>query len=37
MLHVVIFGPTGCGKSTVAASYAQNHKRCVVTLDEIVN
>jgi DNA-binding NtrC family response regulator len=34
--HVIICGPTGCGKTYAARQLSKTHKRCIVNMSELL-
>lgn len=36
-LNIILIGPEKCGKTTVANYLAQEHQRCVVKLDQLLD
>ena len=37
MLHVVVFGPPGCGKTYLCKNLSKIHKRQVINMNELVD
>lgn len=36
-LNIVLIGPEKCGKSTVGSYLAQEHQRCVIKFDQLLD
>lgn len=34
--HIIIFGPTGVGKTQLARQLSKQHKRCIINMNDLL-